>query len=102
MGVRGPACVCSYGRMVLLGMKTSEDTSCWLLSSCGHEFAVELTREACAGDRREYRSAEGARPRAICCLGVQQPTKVVQGGPVTRSLFPAETTFIVPSACCCC
>jgi hypothetical protein len=37
MGVRGPARVqqqqCSYGWLVLLGTKTSEDKSFWLLSS---------------------------------------------------------------------
>ena len=42
------------------------------------ECAVELTEGVCAGDRREDRSAEGARSRSVRAMGAQWAAQVVQ------------------------
>jgi hypothetical protein len=75
----------------------------WMTGSAGYEHfwrqvfltsfflckcAVELTEGACAGDRREDRSAEGARSRSVHTMGAQWAAQVVQDGPVV----PENTT----------
>jgi hypothetical protein len=73
---------CSHGWLVLLGTKTSEDKPFWLLSSYVNVL-LNFTEGACAGDRREDRSAEGARSRSVRAMGAQRAPQVVRGGPVS-------------------
>jgi hypothetical protein len=42
-----------------------------------------LTEGACTGDRREDRSAEGARSRSVRTVGAQRAPQVVHRGPVS-------------------
>ena len=65
----------------------------WMTGSAGYEnfwrqvflackCAVELTEGACTGDRREDRSAKGARSRSVRTMGTKWSAQVVQDGPV--------------------
>jgi hypothetical protein len=63
-------------------VKTILFDSFFICSKC----AVELTEGACAGDRREDRSAEGACSRSVRAMGAQRAPQVVQGGPVNLIL----------------